>query len=175
MKFCALCNDPATKYVYVTELDAYLCNKHYLRHKAHKKLVQHELPIFGEVKFDEAGNPICHVCGYAYRKVLSHVAQVHGMTADEYKREYGLFTSKGICNEETRAMLREAVSDHFDLVVRANLIKRGIATRFNKGGEGRTREKMSEQLRRQLVARNKNLRPDQWVSVKLHAAKGATT
>lgn len=162
LKSCARCSTTFGRFIRVAELDTYLCDRCYQRYRKELTMELHKIPPFGEVRYDTAGNPICHICGYAYRKVLSHVWQVHGISADEYKRRYGLFTTKSVCCEGTKELLRTAVAEHFDLVVANNLTNRGRETRFRPGGPGRTRAQMSEQCRRQLVARNKGQSPKVW-------------
>jgi hypothetical protein len=113
-----------------------------------EKEVNH--PYFGEVKYDDKGLPLCHICGKSFRKLLNHVWQKHGIYEKEYKLTFGLDTGKGICCQETRERLQQAIKDNYDIVVSDNLLKNGSRTRFKSGGMGRTRDKLSEQSRRRL-------------------------
>lgn len=112
-----------------------------------------EHPHFGEVVYDKQGNPVCHICGKGFKKLLTHVWQKHELSGNEYKETFGLEKKKGITSEETRELLRQRVKEHYDLVVIQNLIKGGVRSRFKYGDEGRTKDKVSEQTRRQLVTR----------------------
>lgn len=159
VKKCANCTDPSIRLIFVKEIDSYLCSKCYQRCGQRKKVIQHDLPLFAEVKLDSEGNPICHICGYAFKKLMSHSWQAHGLSAAEYKKKFGLFTTKAVCAESTKELLRAAVSKHFTLVVRKNLFADGVRTRYFKGHRGRV--EMSEQLRRMLVERNKK-HPEIW-------------
>jgi hypothetical protein len=46
----------------------------------------------------------CQICGKAYRQVGSHIAQVHGCTAREYREEYGFDVKKGQLPHDYRAL-----------------------------------------------------------------------
>ncbi|MFD3377353.1 MULTISPECIES: MucR family transcriptional regulator [unclassified Streptomyces] len=53
-------------------------------------------PDFGRLIRDEATDTvICHVCGRAFRSLGAHV-RVHGMTAAEYRREFGLLRARAL-------------------------------------------------------------------------------
>ena len=117
-----------------------------------------DLPKYGEVKYDYRGYPICHICGKSFKKLLSHVWQKHGLTAYEYKKQFGLDTTKGIIYEGTRKKLQKSVSRHYNLVVIKNLIKGGEKTRFKEGSKGRTKDQVSEQTRKMLSDHIKKLR-----------------
>lgn len=105
----------------------------------------------GKVHYDDRGYPRCHVCGKSFKKVLTHVWQKHGMSADEYKEHYGLDAGKGIICDDTRAKLRAAVSRNYDKVVVENLLNKNEATQFKPGSGGRTRDKVRLQTKLVLV------------------------
>lgn len=119
------------------------------------KIIQKETdhPHYGEVVYDANGNPICHICGKGFRKLLSHVWQKHELYGNEYKEMFGLDKKKGIMSEEAKELLRQRVKENYDKVVTKNLLKGGEGSRFKAGGTGRTKDKISEQTRRQLVKR----------------------
>lgn len=48
------------------------------------------LPDAGTIAYDERGYVVCHICGKAYRRLGTHVAQAHDMTIKEYKERFGL-------------------------------------------------------------------------------------
>lgn len=100
---------------------------------------------YGHVCYDKRGKPICHICGKAFDKPMSHVRQVHELSAKEYKIMFGLNIGKGILSEESRIKCQQSVKKHYDVVVTNNLIKHGKKTRFTKGHPGRTRNQISEQ------------------------------
>ena len=106
----------------------------------------------GKLYFNEQGLPICHICGKAYNRLLTHVRQKHDMSAYGYKEHFGLNTSKSICSEETIAKSRQLVFQN--KYVLKNLLVGGISTQFKKGSEGRTRKQLSlqEKLRLQKYA-----------------------
>jgi hypothetical protein len=157
MKVCENCGETQGRIINSPKFNKKLCMSCYTSFSQRGKDV-HELPKYGETKFDEQGRPICHICGRAFRKLLSHVWQKHDMTKREYKEQFGLYTSKGLCAESTAEKLREAVKENYDLVVTENLIKEGVSTRYKEGHEGRTNEKVSPQLKKDLIERlpNKN-------------------
>jgi hypothetical protein len=113
----------------------------------------YDLPSYGELGYSEDGKPICHVCGQAFDKVLSHVWQVHGMTEQEYKKQFGLETTKGIMSEKSTLLARQRNKENYAVVVEENLLVAGTETRFKKGSDGRTRDKVSEYTRKKLVER----------------------
>lgn len=112
------------------------------------------LPEYGTLVQDSAGNYVCHICGKAFKKVLSHATQAHGITAQEYKRTFGLYSSKGILAPESKELARKRNSENSFLVVERNLKSLGQATRFKKNSQGRPKEKVCEQLRQALISRN---------------------
>jgi hypothetical protein len=110
---------------------------------------------FGQIKYDPYGKPTCHICGKSFHRLLQHVRQVHTINAKDYKAMFGLIPNKGIMSEVSLQKSQANVSENFDKAV-ANLLKHGVDTRFKKGHEGRTRDKMSEQSRLNIVSRNQN-------------------
>ena len=42
-----------------------------------------------EIAYSPDGKPICHICGKAYKKPLTHAWQIHGLTEKEYKKSLG--------------------------------------------------------------------------------------
>ena len=50
-----------------------------------------ELPPPGRLIVDDDGSRVqCHTCGRWWPKVGMHVRQGHGMSPDEYRRQFGL-------------------------------------------------------------------------------------
>lgn len=108
-------------------------------------------PDYGKVVHTPDGRVVCHICGKAFTKLGAHVVQKHEMTSREYKEMYGLDVGKGLITDEHRMHLRGCVMRNYDKVVAQNLIECGDSTRFVAGGNGRTRDMMSEQTRIRLA------------------------
>jgi hypothetical protein len=110
---------------------------------------------YGIIEYDDAGKPICEICGKSFSRVLSHVRQKHDMTEREYKIEFGFDLNKGICSLESSEKSRQKALENYDLVIAENLIANGSKTRFVKGSAGRTKDKLSEQTKNALRERLK--------------------
>lgn len=122
-----------------------MCEKCYQRVARDSKTKTYELPKKGEVKYSPDGLVICHICGKAYKKLMNHTWQIHGLTEKEYKLEFGLNATQGLICEETKQKMQIAVKKHYDKVVLNNLIEKGEKTRFFKGSEGRSKSKIRAQ------------------------------
>lgn len=48
------------------------------------------MPEPGIIGYDNRGYVVCHICGKAYRRLGTHVAQAHDMTIKAYKERFGL-------------------------------------------------------------------------------------
>ena len=112
------------------------------------------LPAYGQLAQDSTGNYICHICGKAFKKVLSHATQKHGITAQEYKHTFGLYSSKGLLAPESKRLARQRNAENRSVVIDQNLIVGGSSTRFKNNSRGRTKDQMCEQLRQSLRERN---------------------
>lgn len=108
---------------------------------------------YGIIEYNSDGQPKCEICGEHFERVAAHVRQKHDMSAREYKQTYGFDLSKGICSKESSAKSRDKNLENYDKVVGKNLIKKGESTRFKKGSKGRTKDQVSEQTRRMLIAK----------------------
>lgn len=102
---------------------------------------------YGKIEYDEAGKPICEICGKSFKRVLAHVRQKHDMNEREYKLEFGFDLRKGICSKESSEATRRKTLENYDKVIKENLLKGGKKSRFKVGSEGRTKDKVSEQTR----------------------------
>lgn len=70
----------------------------------------------------------CLVCDKLYKRVGSHVVQVHGYESVlEYRKEYGLMARETRIDEHA-ATMRAKASTHSNL-------ERGVETRYKKGGD----------------------------------------
>jgi hypothetical protein len=107
--------------------------------------------MYGEIEYNEEGLPMCELCGKHFKRVLNHVRMKHdGMSEKEYKKMFGFDIGKGICSKESAELSRKYVEKYYDKVVAANLISNGEKTRFIKGSQGRTRDKVSAQTMNRL-------------------------
>lgn len=105
---------------------------------------------YGKIEYNQEGKPKCEICGEYFNRVSAHVRQKHEMSAKEYKLTFGFDLYKGICSKDSSEKSRDKVLENYDKVVANNLLKKGESTRFKKGCEGRTKDKVSEQTRRML-------------------------
>ncbi len=88
----------------------------------------------GSVSYATNGDPICHICGEAHRKLGRHINDIHGMSVREYCHEYRLPVRKNsLCNKEFLEQMRIYNRLHSDVVIKKNLIKGGVNTRRKKG------------------------------------------
>ena len=105
---------------------------------------------YGKIEYNEYGLPKCEICNKHFHRVTAHVRQVHGLSAREYKLQFGLDLKKGICSKESSEKSRQKAMSNYDKVIGENLIVGGEATRFRTGSGGRTREQMSQQTLNRL-------------------------
>lgn len=145
MKYCEECNE-----YYTGRTLKGMCDKCYQRQRNQGK--KYELPKYGEVKYAPDGKVICHICGRAYKKVLTHAVQIHGITEKEYKREFGLDVGNSLMCESSKEIARQRLLENYDKVVLENLVnnENSHKTRFTKGHKGRTIEKVSHQTLKRL-------------------------
>lgn len=120
--------------------------------------VRRDHKYFGQVKYDIEGNPICYFCEKGFPRLMTHVRQIHGVTARQYKITFGLSLKRGIMSESARAQCRDNVFKNSERVVH-NILIYGEPTRFKKGEAiGRPRFMWSEQDIRRLIQHNKTMR-----------------
>lgn len=129
------------------------CNSCYQTERKLNSMPTYALPDKGEVKYSPDGKVICHICGKAFNKVLSHATQYHGIQALDYKKEFGLNLGKGLISDSTKLKYQTSIELNYDTVVIENLIKRGEKTRFIVGSPGRTADKVSLQCRKEFSKR----------------------
>lgn len=145
IKVCCKCGATSEYKRIITSGGQCYCGRCYQR----RNNKTYPLPPKGEIVLNEKGNPICHICGEAHRKLMSHVWQIHGMSAYEYKVEFGLDRHEGIMSEESAKIARQRALEHMDINEK-NLLVGGASYRFSKGFEGRTRDKVSLQTMNRL-------------------------
>lgn len=88
-------------------------------------------PQYGEVVYAHNGDPVCHICCRAVRKLGSHIALYHNMNQNEYREKFGLHHNTRLSNNEYVVKMRKYSLDNYDLVIDKNLIDGGINTRIN--------------------------------------------
>lgn len=93
----------------------------------------YDIPPKGTMMYATNGDPICHVCGRAYRTLDGHINQVHDMSHKQYCDRYKLLRNTKLCSEEYRQMKRTLQIPYKDVVVYDNLVVKGEATRFKPG------------------------------------------
>lgn len=124
IRTCLLCgghNDTTGKY----------CQKCYMYLKLHPEGV-YPLPPKGEVVYAPNGDPICHICGMAYRKLGNHIFNRHGITQNQYREMFKLYHNTKLSNKEYQDTMRKYNKDNYDVVVVENLIKGGVDTRVSE-------------------------------------------
>jgi len=71
----------------------------------------------------------CLICGKLFTRPVSHVWQVHKLSAREYKQKHGLDTKRGIATKEYKERMR----DHVFANGTVNNLKAGKKFHFKKG------------------------------------------
>lgn len=123
-KLCLLCNDPV-------DTTGKYCQKCYNYLRIHPEGV-YPIPPVGEVHYANNGDPICHICGMAYRKLGNHVAFRHHMTQQEYRDRFKLYHNTKLSNNGYKELMRLYNKENYDIVVKQNLIKGGVNTRVSE-------------------------------------------
>jgi len=110
------------------------------------------LPQKGEILYDKDNKPICHICGQSFHRLMTHVRQKHKMSAYEYKKHYGLDTTKGIASKQSSELARQRVYENYENVIVPNLLNSGKSTQFKPRHKGRTKDKVSLQTKQRLIS-----------------------
>lgn len=92
-------------------------------------------PPKGAIHYAPNGDPICHICGGAYRKLGNHIRFNHKMKVNDYKDKYKLMHSVSLTNLQYQDTMRTYTKQHYDKVVTTNLLNAGVKTRFKQGQE----------------------------------------
>lgn len=156
-KICGVDEFNTRRIINSKKLGGLFCDKCYQRESNNNKV--YDLPNYGEVTYNEDGKPICHICGKAYNKILTHAWQVHKICAREYKEKFGLDVIKGIMSEESTKIARQRAFENAEVVIEKNLILGGKRTRFVKGSKGRTKDKVSAQTLKRLIKQARSIKP----------------
>lgn len=95
---------------------------------------------------------LCRICndGKRYRYLGSHIAQAHGATAREYKKEMGIFLKIPLTDPDLESLQREKNLQTLDM---KKFLENGQGTRFEK--DERRDRYVSKQYSETLAARNK--------------------
>ena len=122
MKQCQMCggdNTTTGKY----------CNTCYSYLRKHPE-GEYPLPPKGVIHYASNGDPICHICGQAHRKLGNHIRFKHNMTQNEYRDMFQLYHNTRLSNYEYIENMSQINNKHRDIVVKENLIKGGAKTRI---------------------------------------------
>lgn len=122
MRTCKLCKNKFGQ-------KGYYCPSCYAYLRIHPEGI-YELPNAGEIRRASNGDPICHICGMAYRKLGNHIAFKHHMTQNEYRDMFKLYHNTKLSNYEYIDKMSQYNNIHKDIVVKENLIKGGKKTRI---------------------------------------------
>ena len=122
MKRCLMCggnNTTTGKY----------CNTCYSYLRKHPE-GDYPLPPKGVIHYASNGDPICHICGQAHRKLGNHIRFKHNITQNEYRDMFKLYHNTRLSNYEYINNMSQINNKHKDIVVKENLIKGGVKTRI---------------------------------------------
>lgn len=122
MKQCQMCggnNTTTGKY----------CNTCYSYLRKHPE-GDYPLPPKGVIHYASNGDPICHICGQAHRKLGNHIRFKHNITQNEYRDMFKLYHNTRLSNYEYIENMSQINNKHKDIVVKENLIKYGAKTRI---------------------------------------------
>ena len=82
------------------------------------------------IHYASNGDPICHICGQAHRKLGNHIRFKHNITQNEYRDMFGLYHNTRLSNYEYIENMSQINNKYRDIVVKENLIKGGKKTRI---------------------------------------------
>lgn len=105
------------------------CNSCYSYLKKHPEGV-YDLPNPGEIEYAPNGDPICHICGQAHRKLGNHIKFKHNIDQKQYRDRYKLYRNTRLSNKEYQKKMREYNKTYQETVVKQNLIENGKNTRI---------------------------------------------
>lgn len=92
-------------------------------------------PKVGEILYATNGDPVCHICRKAFRKLGNHIRFYHNITQEEYRERFRLHHNTRLSNEEYIDMMNNYTMEYYDVVVKENLLKHGKGTRLITGNE----------------------------------------
>lgn len=88
------------------------------------------IPAPGEIKRDERGYVVCHICGRSFKRLGSHIRETHHMLMEAYKKKYGLCARSNTTEKSYHQAMRiNALKNHMP----ERLILVGEKTRIKPG------------------------------------------
>ena len=113
----------------ITDTTGHYCQKCYSYLKHHPEGV-YPIPPKGTVAFALNGDPICHICGQAHRKLGNHIAFRHHMSQKDYRDMFCLYRNTKLSNEDYISHMSILNDKYKKVVVEKNLIQKGAKTRM---------------------------------------------
>ena len=101
--------------------------------------------LYGQLN-EVAGRLVCHVCGGSYLSVGHHAQRAHGLSAADYRAEFGLNRKTPLCHADSSARYRQVNAPHL------------VPSPVHEGGAARRRS------RRGVVESGRQSQPSQEVS-----------
>lgn len=108
-------------------------------------------PERGEVLYADNGDPVCHICRKAYRKLGNHIRFYHHISQKEYRERFGLHHNTKLSNEDYINMMFDYNMENYDVVVKENLLEGGKGTRLITGNEIPRRKIGNNQIVKRLA------------------------
>lgn len=121
------------------------CNSCYAYLRRHPEGI-YDLPKPGEIKYAPNGDPICHICGQAHRKLGNHIRFKHQMSQIEYREKYKLYRNTRLSNYEYQEKMSKYNNKYRNIVVEQNLIKGGEKTRITSTRKFETKRKYGKPI-----------------------------
>lgn len=110
----------------------YYCDKCYGYLRKHPEGI-YPLPPEKEMHYASNGDPICHICGMAARKLGNHIRNSHNISPTEYKDKFKLYHNTRLSNDDYIDVMVKHNKKNIE-IVRENLVVKGEKTRIKKGG-----------------------------------------
>ena len=123
-RYCISCGDKIADYTSGSLCQS--CRTYLSKHPEGTYII----PGYGEVAYAFNGDPICHICGQAHRKLGNHIAFKHHMSQKDYRDMFGLYRNTKLSNEDYIAHMSILNDKYKDVVVKKNLIEKGVKTRM---------------------------------------------
>ena len=122
------------------------CNSCYAYLRKHPEGV-YKLPECGEIKYAPNGDPICHICGQAHRKLGNHIKFKHNISQNEYRDKFKLYRNTRLSNMEYQETMANYNNLYKDQVVIKNLIEKGKDTRITSDRVFETKRKYGKPIK----------------------------
>lgn len=126
------------------------CNSCYAYLKTHPEGI-YDLPNEGEVRYAKNGDPICHICGMAFRKLGNHIQFKHHLSQEEYRDRFKLYRNTKLSNIDYQITMSNYNKIYKEIVVNQNLIEKGKSTRIITGQEFKERRKYGKPIKEVFV------------------------